>query len=157
MKIKAVIFDYNRTLVEGEDTPSKLFPEVLNILQTLKERNIKMAVVSAGGDSPEKRYQEFEQLKLREHGISVFKVVSKGESKDLQPMLDEFKVTGDMCLVVGDRIKKEIIEGNKVGATTVWFKNGKFAEEGPETPEEEPDYTIKSLTELIPLLDSLNE
>lgn len=152
--IEAVIFDYNRTLVQGDELPPKFFPETIPVLKNLQNRGIKMAVVSVG-DDPRQRLQEFESLKLSDFGISIFKVVGKSERKDLQSVLDELQVEAKRCVVVGDRVKKEILEGNKIGATTVWLEQGKFANEKPETPDEEPDHLIKSLDHLIPIIDSL--
>lgn len=151
--IEAVIFDYNRTLVQGDKIPPRFYPDTLLVLRTLKERGIKMAVISVG-EIPAKRLSEFEQLKLGDY-ISVFKIVGKDDRKDLQPVLDELQVEAAACLVVGDRIRKEIVEGNKVGAITVWLKRGIFAIEEPKTSEEQPNYTISSLAQLIPILDSL--
>lgn len=152
--IEAVIFDYNRTLVQGEELPPKFYPDTLSVLGILKRRGIKMAVVSVGAD-PAKRLKEFEDLRLREHGIGIFKIVGPDDRKDLQSVLDELEVKATLCLVVGDRIKKEIVEGNKVGAITVWLQQGKFASEKPETFEEEPNYTINSLAELTQIIDTI--
>jgi ribonucleotide monophosphatase NagD (HAD superfamily) len=151
---EAVIFDYNRTLVRGEETPPIFFPETTSVLKILKDRGIKMAVVSVG-ENPSQRLQEFELLRLADY-ISVFKIVGKDERKDLQPVLDELQVEAKACVVVGDRIKKEITEGNRVGATTVWLQQGKFAEELPETSEETPDFIIKTLSQLVPILLKLS-
>lgn len=147
---EAVIFDYNRTLVQGEEIPPRFFPDTPTVLETLKDNNIKMAVVSVG-ENPTQRLQEFEDLKLSDY-VSVFKIVGKNDRKDLQPVLDDLQVEGSACVVVGDRVKKEIVEGNRVGATTVWIQQGKFAEEKPETPEEKPDFVIQSLLQLLPIV-----
>jgi len=45
----------------------------------------------------------------------------------------------------------------KIGAITIWIKKGKFADELPISREEEPDYTITSLRELLPILESLGK
>lgn len=153
MNKEAVILDYNRTLVQGDESPPKFYPEAPAVLETLRSRGIRMAIVSVGED-PSQRQQEFEQLGLTAY-ISVFRIVGRGDRKDLQPVLDDLQVDGKDCVVVGDRIKKEIAEGNKIGAITIWLRQGKFADEVPETPEEEPTYTIGSLDQLIPILDSL--
>lgn len=153
--IEAVIFDYNRTLVFGEERPPKFYPGTLEVLKTLKERGIKMAVVSVGED-PNPRLQEFEQLGLREY-ISIFRVVGKNDRKDLPPVLEELGVKAQTCLVVGDRVRKEIVEGNRIGAITVWLEQGEYAEkEKPQTVEEQPTYKIKNIEELFPIIDSLS-
>ncbi len=151
MQIEAVIFDYNRTLVQGEDTPPALFPETLPLLNALKARRIKMALVSVGEDQVLRR-QEIDGLGLSPY-FQAIRIVGKNDRKDLQPVLNELGVEGKACIVVGDRIKKEIVEGNKVGAYTVWIRQGKFAEEKPKSPEEEPTHTINSLLEVLPLIN----
>ena len=55
-------------------------------------------------------------------------------------------------VVIGDRIRSEITLGKQCGYTTIWFKNGKFAEEAPEDADQVPDYTITSLNELPEVL-----
>ncbi len=56
-------------------------------------------------------------------------------------------------LVVGDRIKREITIGNRLGMKTAWFKNGKFKDELPESKDEEPTYTLTKLEDVIQLLE----
>ena len=51
--------------------------------------------------------------------------------------------------VVGDRLKKEIKIGNKLGMKTIWFQSGKFASELPETEEEKPVHIITHLLEVL--------
>jgi putative hydrolase of the HAD superfamily len=52
-------------------------------------------------------------------------------------------------LVIGDRIKSEIILANQMGMKTVWYKSGKFAGEAPESEDEEPDWVVGELGEVI--------
>ncbi|MBI2021997.1 HAD hydrolase-like protein [Candidatus Daviesbacteria bacterium] len=151
--IEAVIFDYNRTLVQGDENPPRFFPETQPVLQLLKDRGLKMAVVSVG-DNPQDRLEEFEFLHLDRY-FDVFDIVGPEGVKKFQHILEQLKVTAQRCVVVGDRVKSEILEGNRVGATTVWLQLGKFANEKPEGLEEEPKFTIKSLSELITIIDSL--
>lgn len=153
--IEAVIFDYNRTLVSGDEVPPQFFPDTPGVLANLKDRGIKMAVVSVS-DEPDARRQEFELLQL-ESFISYFMIVGKNERKNLQPILDWLHVAAEACVVVGDRVKKEIAEGNMLGATTVWFQNGKFASEEPTNEIEIPDYVILTLSQLIQVIDLLDQ
>ncbi|MDQ5952985.1 MAG: hypothetical protein QG551_213, partial [Patescibacteria group bacterium] len=47
------------------------------------------------------------------------------------------------------RIRSEIILGKELGTTTVWIRLGKFADEVPQTPEEEPSLTFSSLSDFL--------
>jgi FMN phosphatase YigB (HAD superfamily) len=152
--VEAVIFDYNRTLVTGDESPPQLFPDTSYVLQLLRDRGIQMALVSVS-DNPELRQHEFDQLELATY-ISYFMIVGKNDRKNLQPVLDWLQVSAEACIVVGDRVKKEITEGNTIGATTVWLQQGKFATELPNEENEYPDYIIQTLSQLINIIDIID-
>jgi len=50
---------------------------------------------------------------------------------------------------VGDRVRSELEVGKKLGARTVWLKQGKFANELPQNKFQKPDFTISSLKECL--------
>jgi len=52
--IKAVIFDYGRTLVDSES--DDLFPEAKGILNELLEKKLKLALVSRSYHPKNRRY-----------------------------------------------------------------------------------------------------
>lgn len=58
-------------------------------------------------------------------------------------------------IFVGDRIRSELRVGNKLDATTIWVKQGKFSNELPENENDEPNYTVKTLRELSDILNEL--
>lgn len=157
-RIKAVILDWNRTLVKGDDSPAAFFSEVPLVLQELNDRRLKMGIVSAGGEDPSQRWRDFEKLDLKSLGVSEFAVIGANEPKELMPVVEKLGVTPTECIVVGDRITKEIAEGRKIGATTfrVQRPGDKFAGDVPQTKEQEPDYTRDSLEDLPSIIDELN-
>ena len=61
----------------------------------------------------------------------------------------EFDIDSGKSFVVGDRIKGEITFGNQVGYQTIWVKAGAFSLELPMTKEEEPDFEVKKLKEIL--------
>lgn len=157
-EIKAAILDWNRTLVKGEDSSPVFYSEVPDVLKMLKNKGLLMGIVSAGGQDPAKRWQDFDGLGLRDLGVTEFTVVGPNDPKDLSPMIKKFNVKPEECVVVGDRISKEIVEGNKIGATTIRVQRpgDKFADDKPETKDQEPDYTIPSLNELPQIIEDLS-
>ena len=51
-------------------------------------------------------------------------------------------------LVVGDRPAREIRAGRELGMHTVRVRHGEFKSQLPVGPEEEPDYVVKSISEI---------
>ncbi|MFX0210335.1 MAG: HAD family hydrolase [Candidatus Hodarchaeota archaeon] len=78
----------------------------------------------------------FEQL--HEHIRRSFKI-------DINP---------DRLIVVGDELT-DIVFANKAGLLSVRIKQDLFAKKEPGHKNEEPDYTINALSELIPILKNL--
>lgn len=149
--IHAVIFDYGRTL--HDPFTDTLFPGVQEVIDLLKKSEVKLALVSRTADV-EKRYESIKGFGLDTY-FDVIKVFPIDKPKDFKVILELLKVKPEEVLVVGDQIASEILEGNKVGAVTVWFRQGEFFEEKPKNDTEKPDYIISSMNELLALLPSL--
>src|SRR5260221_3455975 len=142
--IEGLIFDFGRTLHEIES--DQLYPGAEELLSFLKNRSLKLALVSRA-DDPQKRQQDFARFNLQRF-FQVFEVVPYEGTKTFDRILAELGVKPERCLVIGDRIKSEIVEANKAGLTTIWIRQGKFKDEVPENEEETPDFTVNSLGEL---------
>jgi len=149
--IKAIIFDYGRTLVDSET--DDLFPEAKEILDELIKKKLKLALVSRS-HHPQNRRQNIKRLQLKEY-FKIIEVIPAENTKEYTQILKKLRVRAEECLITGDQIKDDILPGNKIGAITVWLKKGKFADESPTSKEEEPNYTITSLGELLPLINSM--
>jgi HAD superfamily phosphatase (TIGR01668 family) len=149
--IKAIIFDYGRTLV-GPETDD-LFPEAKEILDRLTKRKLKLALVSRSHHLQNRR-RNIKRLQLKRY-FETIEVIPAENTKEYAHILKRLRVKAEECLVIGDQIKGDILPGNKMGAATIWLKRGKSAGELPTSKEEEPDHTITSLEELLPLIDSM--
>ncbi len=150
LKLKAVIFDYAGTIYNP--FTKQLYPQTINVLESLTKKGIKLALVSRSSDL-EERLSEFKHLNLKRY-FKVLEAVPVENEKEFTHLLKELHVKAEECLVVGDRVKSEILEGNKIGAITVWVLQGEFLDEKPESELEKPDYTISSLNELPKILAS---
>lgn len=71
----------------------------------------------------------------------------KPEKEFFHDMLGELNATADECLMVGDSVSSDI-----VGAQSVGMKTCLFDRFGAGTKGTRPDYTIKELEELLPIL-----
>lgn len=120
-----------------------------NILTFIKDRDINAVVIGKGG---EEMYAEVARLGIG----SYFKDIIFNEGKEEEQFVPFIAAaTPKHTHVVGDRIKAEITIGNKLGATTIWVKQGKFSTEEPETPEEQPTHIVSSLEELYQLFQTI--
>lgn len=152
MKIKAAVFDWGYTIHDHEK--DVIYPDALKLLNYLKSKGIILVLISRAPDI-EERFKEFKKFNLQNF-FSEMDVVPRGSNKEFSTILNKIKITPQETLVIGDRIKSEILEGNKIGCITVWFRNGKFANEFAEVPQEKPAYTVISFKEIIPIVKSIN-
>ena len=149
--IKLIIFDFGGTIYNPQT--HQLYSGVKEILSKLRDENYQLALVSKAENSNQ-RFDDFERFQLEKY-FKIMEVVSGVRSKNFSHILKKFKVYSEECLIVGDYIKSEIKEGNKIGATTVRIRNGEFPNILPQTKLERPDYTIESISELISLINTI--
>src|SRR3989338_34903 len=148
--IKAIIFDYYRTLYNPEE--KEVSKETFQLLQRLKEKGLRLALISKKEQGREK------EIKVSPF-FSFFSFVCFCEEKkvtDLETACRVLKVSKEEAIVVGDREKKEITVGNQAGIKTVWLKKGKFAEEVPTKDTDTPTYVITQLNEVEKVIENLN-
>ena len=144
MKNITIIFDFNRTLFDPEK--NNLFDGALEVLKYFHTQSFELILLGKG-DS--KRKENVKRLDIEKY-FSEIHIVEEKSLSQLEKIKENRKENS--IYSIGDRIKKEIKLGNQIGFTTIWFKNGKFSEEFPNTQEEEPSCTINSLLELKTLL-----
>ena len=60
-------------------------------------------------------------------------------------------------VMIGNNLKKDIAGANRQGLTSVWLDWSPRYFHRVEEPDWQPDYTVKTPAELIPLLHSLEE
>lgn len=150
--IEGIIFDFNRTLFDPEK--KQLFEDVFAFLEKLSKK-YKLALISFATRVPERK-KIIHSLSLEKYFYKVL-VASEKKPKHFKDCAKALDCKLNEILVLGDRVKSEIKIANKLGMISVWLKKGKFASELPETPEEEPNFTISSLLETEKVLSKLNK
>lgn len=104
----------------------------------------KVILIGKGGDE---MYQEVKRLKAEEY---FSKIIFQEGKKDMKVFSEFVSIKNPkLTMIIGDRVKSEIEIGNKLNATTIWIKNGKFSEELPLNKIQEPTFTFSSLTDLL--------
>lgn len=149
MIIKAIIFDWGRTLFDS--MTKKEFPDAFEVLEYCKGKGCTLAcaslVSSQANASLSERKNQIETSPLR-HFFEYTAVTDGDKDEILDELVSKLGFSREYILIVDDRIIRGVKYGNLRGHPTVWLQNGKFAEELPNEGTKEPTYIIHSLEEL---------
>lgn len=129
-----IIFDFNRTIFDPDK--SELFVGAKEIIEDYSKKH-ELILYCKGNDARKKFIYEHPIFDLFKELI----IVDEKDIKDIERLVDRY----GKGWMVGDRVKKEIMMGNRCGMKTIWLKRGKFSTELPENKDEEPDYIIETL------------
>jgi HAD superfamily hydrolase (TIGR01549 family) len=134
---------------------TRLFSETPSVLETLRKAGFTLGIVTNG-------YTELQRLKLNHHGLCGlvdFTIVSeeagahKPDPRIFEIALTHAKSPAAACLFVGDMLDTDIKGARNAGMKSVLIDiGGKW--DGLRTKPEgvEANWTIKRLSELLPLL-----
>jgi FMN phosphatase YigB (HAD superfamily) len=149
MSIKAIIFDWGRTLFDSET--KKEFPEAEEVLMWCKQRGYSMACASLvsihANATLEERTRQIEISPLR-HFFEFVSVTDQDKDKIFDEIVSKLNMPRSDILIVDDRIIRGIKYGNLRGHPTAWLQKGKFANELPNEETKNPTFIIRSLEEL---------
>lgn len=129
----------------------QLFPDVLSVFKVLIAQEIPIVVLTTG-DFVYQR-SKVHQLGLTDVVDSVYVASDPAEKRELlKKILAEYSVLPEETVVIGDRRDSEVSAGKEIGASTIWFKHGKYNVDGdaPEGVFEAVDY--QEVLGLIPEL-----
>lgn len=135
-------------LTEREET-LQLFPGALDTLQHLRERNIRLALITNGG-------ADFQRRKIEKFALASFFdcIVVEGEFGVGKPdervyrhALAQLKATPEETWMVGDNLEWDVAAPQRLGIAGIWHD---FMQEGlPESSLVRPDRIIYTLAELM--------
>jgi FMN phosphatase YigB (HAD superfamily) len=147
--IAAVIFDWGRTLWDSD--AGALFPDVIPVLDYLAPR-YRLAIVSLATSPNHAARAAERRAAIATHGLARYfdPVIFAVEDKDraYADALRDLSLLPAQVAIVDDRTRRGIRWGNQHGALTIWFRNGKFADELPDDDTGSPTYTIVRLAKL---------
>lgn len=141
-----VIFDFNQTLYSPN--AQRLLPGVKSTLKTLKDKNYQLFLLCRAAPS---REQLIVDLGIADYFTGTFIKPNKS-LQDIETIIEQSQANRQKSFVVGDRIKKEIYLGNSCGLQTIWVRRGAFAQELPETPLEQPAYTVSTTRQILTII-----
>jgi FMN phosphatase YigB (HAD superfamily) len=148
MKIKAIIFDWGRTLFDVD--ANKEYSDAKEILSYLKQKDYKICIASLvrANTTIKERKQQIETSSFYKYIDLVELSDSKEKDEMFNNIIQKLNIPKEEILLVDDRVVKSIKYGNKNGHPTVWFQNGLFANELPNEDTGNPTFIIHSLFEL---------
>lgn len=152
-EIKAVIFDWGRTLYDSEN--KKEFSESVEVLSYLGNKGYLIATVSlvtpVANATLAERTESIEKSPLRRF-FRFATAVGKNKDAAFDEAVKVIGFSREQVLIVGDRVIRDVKYANQNGHPSVWVQRGKFADELPNKETGEPTHTIKLLKELVGLL-----
>ena len=154
MNIKAIIFDWGRTLYDVDN--KKEISDSEDVLSYCKQKGYKICVASLArpltGDNAEERRKQIETSSLCKY-IDMLEVSDVKEKDEmLDKLVKKLDIPKKEILLVDDRVVKSIKYGNKNGHPTAWLKSGPFADELPNSETGIPTFIIETLSELKNLI-----
>lgn len=162
-RIQAVFFDLGDTLVNEEVLLEKGKVETLSYtheaLKALKS-HYKLAIICDTDASQKKVMEILEEANIAEYFdlvvVSSEVGSSKPDEKIFRIALEKLDLRADEVVMIGNRISRDILGGNRVGMKTIHLKWNDRYREKVKNESERPSYTITSLRELVPLLAELD-
>lgn len=133
-----------------------LFPDVISTLTKLKDKGIKLGLVTSGVYS--RQINKIKELSVEDYFDKiVIDDYEQGSTKedDFLELLEFFDVTSDECVSIGDRLHSEIKVGNQMGMTTVRIRHGRFKDEKSKNELENPDFNIDNISEVLGVIEEV--
>jgi len=132
----------------------KPYPGAKNLLIQLKERGLKLAILS---DAPKLEaylrlcsvsFDDFFDLILTKDDVGV----SKPHSKGFEIILKEFDIKAEECLMIGDAPDKDMEGAKKLGMMTILANYGS---KKIENPDSRADFSASSILEISKIISKL--
>jgi len=141
---KLIILDFNRTLFDPDT--NQLIEGALDILRIAKQADYKLVLLAMAAPS---RRELIADLGIADYFEEIILIDAKSQ-KIFRELEKKYQTDLSRSYVLGDRALGELTHGHKAGWRTVWYRQGRFAEESPVGFT--PDHTIMYLHDFLTLL-----
>jgi putative hydrolase of the HAD superfamily len=132
-------------------------PENLETLAALRDRGLKLGLVSNAHFLPSLMLEDFERLGLTQYMDAIVTSSQLGVRKPhpaiFERLLDELGVSAEEALFVGDKVREDVEGPKALGMRAVLTHQ--FRQEAVDGSQTAPDHVIGSLRELLPYVDGL--
>ena len=147
--LTTLIFDWGRTIHDPER--DILFEGVTELIPEFAAKYTLALVSLAKSETPEGRRKSIEESGIAQYFDHIL-VGADDKNEMYEKLLTELAVNPQEIALIDDRTVRGIAWGNRKGATTIWFQNGKFALELPTQETGDPTHIISSFEELKNIL-----
>lgn len=136
------IFDWKRTIYDPEN--KNLVGGAMDVLEAISRKGSIMVLVGKGG---REMYDEVERLGIKSFFDNIF-------SEEVPKRVEQFEAFVDskqprQTIFIGDRLGSELAIGHCLGATTLWVRQGKFANETIPGSTWIPTHAVNSISEIL--------
>ena len=125
-----------------------LYPDAKIVLETLHNR-YKIGVIANQLPNLEKRLENFG---IRQWIDLIISSADCGFSKPSSKIFQQASCSASSATMIGDRLDNDIAPAKALGMKTIWIKQGFSAYSPIQSPSEEPDFTVNSLSDLLKIL-----
>ena len=151
--LRGIISDWGRTLYDSNH--AALFPEAARVVERLSARyTLAIVALITRGDleaGVEERRTVLRASGLERHFSAM--LFAQKDKDSLYPLaLRRLCLSPEEVAIVDDRVIRGVRWGNRAGATTIWLRHGKFAQESPDEETGAPTHTIADLGHLLNIL-----
>ncbi len=129
------------------------YPEVKEVLEKLKQKKLDLVLVTEG--SLPQQNKKIDTLEIREYFDEIFITITE-KTELFKEILNKNNLSKNEVLVIGDRLDKEIIAGNRLGIKTIRVKRGKYKEIMPNLEIEKPSYEINDLRDIFEIIEKID-
>lgn len=142
---------YGLTMAPWNSDDEFVYPEAEDCLKTLS-RKYHTGIIANQNFGSKERLEKLGLMKYIDLVVaSAEEGVAKPDLRIFEIALNKADCKAEETVMIGDRLDNDIIPANKIGMTTVWIKQGFGGLAVPNRQEEQPDYEIEDLSELIDL------
>jgi FMN phosphatase YigB (HAD superfamily) len=142
---KLIVFDFNRTLYEPDQ--DRLISGARELLDYALSQGYRLVLLAKAVDS---RGQLLDELGIADAFVEIHLVKTKSVVL-LNDLSSRYAAALSRSYLIGDRAQSEIALGHEAGWHTIWYRNGRFADELPR-PDRQPDHTVTALAQIRPFI-----
>lgn len=144
-----VLTEYGLNKVTWNSDDEFVYPEAENCLSELS-KHYKIGIIANQNFGSQERLDKLGLLKYINLVIaSAEEGVAKPDLRIFEIVLNKADCKAEESVIVGDRLDNDIVPASKIGMKTVWIKQDLGGLGVPLAQEEQPNYIVENLSEVI--------
>lgn len=123
-------------------------PEVFHLLEDLKIYH-RLFLITEG--SPRLQNAKIDKVEIRsffEEILIVNRDLEEEKEEKIANLLRRHNISPNSAVIVGNRLDKEILAGNKLGIPTIWVMHGEGSEMKPSKNTGKADQVVQNVLEI---------